>query len=103
SGITVLKQPCSMVVSQCGQVTYSFAVTNTGTSALTNVKITDNIGSAANPDHLTPPAVSSGGYNVGDANHNGILDPNETWQYTETVSQINCTPGGSGSVCHTPT
>jgi protocatechuate 3,4-dioxygenase beta subunit len=95
NGITVLKQPCTMVVSPCGQVTYTFSVTNTGTTALTNLKITDNIGSATNPDNVTPTLVTTG--------TNGILGAGQTWVYSETVSQINCTTGNSGSVCHTVT
>ena len=95
SGISVLKMPCSVVVNQCGQVTYTFNVTNTGTTALTNVKITDNIGSSANPDNVTPTLVTTG--------TNGVLAAGQTWVYTETVNQINCTPGGSGTVCHTAT
>jgi len=93
SGISVLKLPCSVVVNQCGQVTYTFDVTNTGSTPLTNVKITDNIGSAANPDIVTPTLLTQG--------TNGILNAGQTWVYTETVNQIDCTAGGSGSVCHT--
>ena len=104
SGISVLKQPCSMVVNQCGQITYSFQVANTGMTPLTNLRITDNIGSAANPDTVTPTAIlGCNGANIGDSNRNGLLDAGETWQYTETVSQISCTTGSSGSVCHTAT
>ena len=31
---------------------------------------------------LHPSPVLSGGFNVGDTNHDGLLDPGETWQYT---------------------
>jgi hypothetical protein len=93
SGLSVLKQPCTMVVNQCGQVTYSFTVTNTGSTALTNIKIQDNIGTAANPDYITPTLVTTG--------FNGTLAAGAALTYTETVNQISCTPGNAGSVCHT--
>jgi hypothetical protein len=93
SGLSVLKQPSTMVVNQCGQVTYTFTVTNTGTTALTNVKIVDNIGTAANPDYVTPTLVTTG--------TNGTLAAGASWTYTETVNQITCTQGNAGSICHT--
>jgi hypothetical protein len=93
SGLSVLKQPSTMVVNQCGQVTYSFTVTNTGTTALTNIKIQDNIGTAANPDYITPTLVTTG--------FNGTLAAGASLTYTETVNQISCSPGNAGSVCHT--
>ena len=101
-GISVLKTPCQVVVSACGQITYNFAVTNTGTAALSNIKVVDNIGTAAAPDYVTATAItaSCSTYNIGDVNHNGILDVGETWDYTETVNQISCTSGTNGSICH---
>jgi hypothetical protein len=93
SGLSVLKIPCSVVVNQCGQETYTFYVTNTGSTALKNVNISDNIGTAANPDYVTPILVTQG--------TNGVLQPGQTWTYTETIAQIGCTSLSNGSVCHT--
>jgi uncharacterized repeat protein (TIGR01451 family) len=95
AGLSVLKLPATVVINQCGQETYTFDVTNTGSTALTNIRITDNIGSAANPDIITPTLVTTG--------TNGSLGAGQTWVYSETVSQINCTSASSGSVCHTTT
>jgi len=38
------------------------------------------------PARGTTVAVLSGGFNVGDANHNGLLDYGETWVYTATTT-----------------
>ena len=83
SGLSVLKLPSTMVVTQNGQVTYTFTVTNTGTTALSNVNIQDNIGTAAIPVYVTPTLVTTG--------TNGILGAGQTWTYTQTVSRITST------------
>ncbi len=65
-----------------GSVTYSYVVTNPGDVPLAGVTVSD--------DKCSPVvAVTSGGFNVGDTNGNGLLEPGEAWQYTctATVSQ----------------
>jgi len=91
--LSVLKLPCAVVVNECGQVTYSFKVTNTGTTPLSNVVIKDNIGTAASPDYVTPTLQTTG--------TNGVLAPGATWVYTETVNQIGDASRCAGSVTHT--
>ena len=97
-GISILKTPCKVVVNACGQISYSFGVTNTGSAALKNIGLKDNVGTASKPSYITPQAVTTrGGYNVGDANHNGLLDKGETWQYSVTVTAPSSSCGTGGS------
>ena len=97
----MIKLPGQLVVGTCGQVTYTYDVTNTGNAPLSHLQISDNIGTAARPDLITPASVLKNGYNVGDTNHNGILDAGETWQYANTINESgNCVTQGS-SQCHT--
>ncbi|HUB49295.1 MAG TPA: choice-of-anchor A family protein [Acetobacteraceae bacterium] len=81
SSISVIKLPNEEVDSSCGVVTFTFDVTNTGTSALTDVVLTDNIGTASNPDYVTPTLQTSG--------TNGTLAPGQTWVYTVSVDEPN--------------
>ena len=62
---------------------FSYQVTNPGDTALMPVTVKDDNATPAVPtDDFAPTPVLSGGFNVGDLNHNNRLEPGETWQYT---------------------
>ncbi|PWE18612.1 hypothetical protein DDZ18_03135 [Marinicauda salina] len=63
--------------------TFTYLVTNPGDVALSNVVVTDDNGTPGDTgDDFSPTAVESGGFNVGDTDQDGLLDPGETWEYT---------------------
>lgn len=65
-------------------VTYTYAVTNTGDTALSNVEVTDLVSGKVD----VACAVDSSDYS-GDDNHNAILDVGETWTFTcSTALQV---------------
>ncbi|MBW6469286.1 MAG: DUF3494 domain-containing protein [Coriobacteriia bacterium] len=74
SGISITKSASpSALNSGPGPVTYTYRVTNPGTVALSEVSVVD--------DKLSPVTYVSG-----DVNDDGLLQPEETWVYTGTMT-----------------
>jgi len=67
-------------------VTWTYDVTNSGNEALKNLTVVDNAGTpGTTADDFAPtPVLAAGGFNVGDANRNGLLDPGEDFKFTAT-------------------
>ena len=111
----VIKLRCEVVVGTCGQVTYTYDVTDAGSMPVSSVNIIDDVGTAANQNDVTPNAVTSNGCNVGDANQDGVhLDfqarhriyqntINQSGDYSSKSSSAHCSVSGQnlGSGCTT--
>ena len=64
------------------EVRWTYLVTNTGNVPLDDVVVIDDHGTPGLPaDDFEPLPVLTDGFNVGDVNRNGVLDPGETWRY----------------------
>ena len=70
-------------------MTFTYLVSNPGTFPLHAVTLVDDNGTPTNPaDDFNPSPVLVNGFNIGDTNHDGLLDPGETWTYTATQIAI---------------
>jgi hypothetical protein len=73
----------AVVVAAGDTVQFTYLVSNPGSVGLVNVVLTDDNGTPSNlSDDFSPAPVVSGGFNVGDVDQDGVLDPGEVWQYT---------------------
>ena len=79
-------------------VTSSFEVTNPGNTPLSNVTVTDDVCGSADP-------VPATGDNAGDSDGDGLLDVDETWQFTCTrdVSTPDSTDPAGQRIVNTAT
>src|SRR5207248_5989196 len=70
-------------------INYAIGLANNGNMDLTNPMVSD-------PSVSDLAAVTSGGFNVGDSNHDGELSVGETWQYAadHTVTQAEIDNNG---------
>jgi uncharacterized repeat protein (TIGR01451 family) len=72
--INVIKTPTPLALTSAGgSVTYTYAVTNPGVVALSNVSVTDD-------------KINHVSYVSGDVNSDNLLQPSETWIYTATTT-----------------
>jgi len=86
--IHIVKKPVPVVLpAGGGSVTYTYVVTNPGTVPLANVTVTDDKCSAVT-------AIS------GDANGNGLMEPNETWTFTCTQNLTATTTNTATATGH---
>lgn len=77
--------PTGPQVAVGSNVTFDYAVSNAGATELTNISVTDDNGTPADPtDDFSPTPVLSGGFNIGDTNQNRALDTTEQWRFQAT-------------------
>jgi hypothetical protein len=88
--------PDGPVVPVGSTVTWTYNVTNPTGVALSNVSVTDNIAG------VNPTPVLSGGFNVGDSNHDGLLEMGETWVFTASGTAIAGQYSNIGTTTGTP-
>ncbi len=89
--------PDGPIVPVGSTVTWTYNVTDTGSNVpLSNVTVTDNIAG------VNPTPVLSGGFNVGDTNHDGLLEPGETWVFTASGTAIAGQYSNIGTATGTP-
>ena len=64
-------------------ISYSYLVSNTGTSSLVNVIVSDDAGTAGDTsDDFPAVAKRLNGFVIGDTDQDNVLDPGETWLFT---------------------
>ena len=70
------------VIPVGGTVTFAYLVSNSGNVPLADIAVTDDQGNTPAAIDLSP----ADGFNDGDQNHNNLLDLEEVWGYSATVS-----------------
>jgi uncharacterized repeat protein (TIGR01451 family) len=70
---------------------FTFVVTNPGGVELAGVNVLDDGAGVVAPFAPTP--VLDGGFNVGDTDQDGRLDPGESWQYASMLSSATLAAG----------
>ena len=96
-------EPTGPILEVGSTVRFTYVVTNTGGTALADVVVTDDNYTPACPcDDYLPDPIEEDGYNVGDADQDGLLDVGESWLYTATETVTKCQHVNVGTVVATP-
>ena len=74
------------------QITWSYLLRNTGTQALSVIGIQDDGGVAGSVAFAPDPVLDAQGFNVGDSDHDGLLDPGEAWLFRSGVHTVALGP-----------
>ena len=77
-------------------VTWTYNVTTTANVPLSSVTVTDNVAG------VNPAPSLSGAFNVGDANHDGLLEAGETWKFTASGTAVTGQYTNIGTATGTP-
>ena len=93
-----------LIVVTGSHVAFTYCVTNPGNVALANVVVTDdNQTPDVSDDDFQPAPVLSGGFNVGDVDHDNLLEPGEQWQFTYgSIAVVDGQHTNIGSVTGVP-
>ena len=84
-----------LVVSVGTPLTFDYTVWTTGTVALTVVAVTDDHGTSSTmADDFAAVPVLVQGFNIGDVDRDGLLDPGELWRYVSPTTLGVVAPNG---------
>jgi len=97
-----------LVVTVSNRIVFTYVVSNPGPVALADVQVVDdNETPDQTGDDFAPSPVQANGFNIGDSNYNGLLDPGEQWIFTArstvtqgqhvSVASVRAVPRGGGS------
>ncbi len=77
--------PPGLAIPVGNSVVWTYNVFNTGTTAVPVTSLVDDHGTPQTiTDDFNPVQVLSGGFNVGDADTDNLVDPGEVWLYTSS-------------------
>lgn len=96
-------EPTGPVVDLGQAILFTYVVTNPGEVELAGVVVTDDNETPGVPgDDFNPTPVESDGFNVGDGDQDGRLDPGEEWLYTSMATATAGQHVNVGTVIGTP-
>ena len=93
-----------LVVAVGTPLTFTYTVWTNGSAALVDVSVVDDAGTTdtMDDDFAAVPVVVVGGFNIGDVNRDGRLDPGELWQFTSPAGLVVSLPTATTSTSAWP-